>query len=336
MVVSGHTKDPAILLSEDVSLLAAFQGTLIVLMGVSKLEKICAALIEHGKSKDIPAALISSKEIKRSHTLLGTLATLPDLYLNNPLPAPAVLVIGKAAAFSFQTEKWIGSTCTPEFNKKIEQYLPGNYHLYSFMDCVQSSIPFSTEEQELLLDLDNTWLIFTSAKGVKTFIEQYLEKYDIRNLFPSKIACIGQGTAQTLLQYGIHPDFVGQNDSTKSMAKKLQILLDKEARVFTIREKNAGFELEEILAQNYTVQRFEVYALRYMAKKQETGNVLIFGSSRQIKEWFQSNHVWNRQCKPVCISKECAQLFSQYCDVPVYIAKDISAKGLAQIVLEIG
>jgi uroporphyrinogen-III synthase len=245
-------------------------------------------------------------------------------------------VIGKAAAFSFENEKWIGSTCTPEFNKKIEQYLPGNYHLYSCMDCTQTSIPFSKDQQELLLDLNNTWLIFTSAKGIKTFIEQYLQKHDIRNLFPCKIACIGQGTAQALFQYGLRADFIGINDTTKSMAHKLQAVLNQKDRIFTIREKNAGFQLEEILSQSQTVHRFEVYALDYKAKDTENNHVLIFGSSRQIKEWFQSNPVWNRKCKPICISAECAELFSNYCDVPVYVAKDISAKGLAQIVLEIG
>ena len=58
-------------------LLAKAADTLVIYMGVGRLEAICRQLMEHGRSPETPAALISWGTWECQETVTGTLATLP-------------------------------------------------------------------------------------------------------------------------------------------------------------------------------------------------------------------------------------------------------------------
>lgn len=72
----------------------AKQETLVLLMAVKKLPAICQALISAGKSAQTPAALLSWGTTDHQQVLCGTLGSLPSLVAQNPLPTPAIIVVG--------------------------------------------------------------------------------------------------------------------------------------------------------------------------------------------------------------------------------------------------
>jgi uroporphyrin-III C-methyltransferase len=78
--------------------MAARADTLVVLMGVARLDAICAALIEEGKPPTTPAAVIERATLPRQRTLRGTLATLPTLASEAGIATPAVTVVGAVVA----------------------------------------------------------------------------------------------------------------------------------------------------------------------------------------------------------------------------------------------
>jgi len=67
--------------------------TIIFLMGLHRLNKISKKLIEIGKPKDYPVAVISRGTTKDEKTVVGTLDTIWELAKD--LPTPALIVVGQ-------------------------------------------------------------------------------------------------------------------------------------------------------------------------------------------------------------------------------------------------
>lgn len=80
--------------------LAEVGHTLVILMGLSHLERICAQLIEGGRSPDTPAAAVQEAGTPRQRVVVGCLGDLPARVRDAGLRAPAVVVVGAVAALA--------------------------------------------------------------------------------------------------------------------------------------------------------------------------------------------------------------------------------------------
>ena len=92
-VVTGHTCKP-----DDADLdwaALAEAGTLVVLMGLRRLPRIAAALIEHGQSPDTPAAVVQAASTDDQEVVHATLETIGEH--TRHLSSPATVVIGEVA-----------------------------------------------------------------------------------------------------------------------------------------------------------------------------------------------------------------------------------------------
>ena len=93
-ILTGHedpTKpEPAL----DWKLLAQSRGTIVILMGVANLGKIAEALLENGKGKNTPVAIIERGLRKDRLVTTGTLATIAIKAKKTGVKPPAVIVIG--------------------------------------------------------------------------------------------------------------------------------------------------------------------------------------------------------------------------------------------------
>jgi len=92
--ITGHedpTKEDTAL---DWALLARFEGTIVILMGVSMLERNVRELIKHGKSIDTPVAVIERGTRPDQRVTIGTLADIVGLCKQRKVKAPAITVIG--------------------------------------------------------------------------------------------------------------------------------------------------------------------------------------------------------------------------------------------------
>lgn len=76
--------------------------TLVLLMAMKNIDAICQALLEAGRSPDTPALVVSWAGTRQQQLLHTTLAELPTALHQNPLPTPAIFLIGAAAALSKQ------------------------------------------------------------------------------------------------------------------------------------------------------------------------------------------------------------------------------------------
>ncbi len=97
-VITGHLrdgKDP-----HNWQLLAQLDGTLVILMGMSRLADICRQLMSHGRSADTPAAVVMNASHPDQRRVLATLGTLAEQSRLAGLGAPSLIVIGDVASLS--------------------------------------------------------------------------------------------------------------------------------------------------------------------------------------------------------------------------------------------
>jgi uroporphyrin-III C-methyltransferase/precorrin-2 dehydrogenase/sirohydrochlorin ferrochelatase len=86
-IASGHE-------GLDWGSLAAVEGTLVLLMGVSGLTVAARELVAHGKDANTPVAVVERGFAPDQRTTVGTLATITDLARERDVRPPAVVVIG--------------------------------------------------------------------------------------------------------------------------------------------------------------------------------------------------------------------------------------------------
>lgn len=91
-VVTGTTKDGVI--SGDVALAAKSKATVIILMGLGKLNEIVALFEAEGKG-ETPMAIIQNGTTPQEKRVFGTVATISNLVEKDPIGPPAILVIGE-------------------------------------------------------------------------------------------------------------------------------------------------------------------------------------------------------------------------------------------------
>ncbi|MFZ3058681.1 MAG: uroporphyrinogen-III C-methyltransferase [Candidatus Methanoperedens sp.] len=92
--ITGHEDPEKEDTALDWELLARFEGTLVILMGVSLLERNVKELVKHGKSVDTPVAVIERGTRPDQRVTIGTLADIVGLCKQRKVKAPAITVIG--------------------------------------------------------------------------------------------------------------------------------------------------------------------------------------------------------------------------------------------------
>lgn len=91
-VITGTTKNHK--LSSDVALAAKSNATIVILMGMGKLDEIVALFKNEGKSKK-PIAIIQNGTRKDEKIGVGTIGTIEEIVAQKQLSNPAIIIIGE-------------------------------------------------------------------------------------------------------------------------------------------------------------------------------------------------------------------------------------------------
>ncbi len=91
-VITGTTKSHK--LSQDVSLAAKSNATVVILMGMSKLSEIVSIFAAENK-QDIPVAIIQNGTTENEQFGFGTIQTIEQVVSDKNLSSPAIIVIGE-------------------------------------------------------------------------------------------------------------------------------------------------------------------------------------------------------------------------------------------------
>jgi len=91
-VITGTTKSHQI--SKDIALAAQSSATVVILMGMGKLNGIVQIFSSQGKS-DTAVAIIQNGTTTQENVGIGTIATIEDIVAKKGLSSPAIIVIGE-------------------------------------------------------------------------------------------------------------------------------------------------------------------------------------------------------------------------------------------------
>jgi uroporphyrinogen III methyltransferase/synthase len=224
-VFTGH-EDPTQPESDlDYESLVKTGGTLVMLMGVERLEKVVNALRAHGADPSTPAALVRWGTFGRQETITGDLTNIVDRAAG--FAPPAVAIFGKVVSYR-QKLNWFEKR--PLFGRRIvvtrtRRQAGALSTRLSLLGADVIELPTIRIEPpkdlmefgELVRDAyQYDWLIFTSPNGVNAFFDMFFRLYqDTRNIGNVRVAAIGSSTALRIKDYhltvDVQPDeFIGE------------------------------------------------------------------------------------------------------------------------------
>ena len=234
-VVTGHEDPNKSESSINWEKISTVVDTLIFLMGVENLPKITAKLIEHGRAKNTPAAVIRNGTKFSQQVLVSTLENISADVEKNKIKPPAILVVGEVVNLR-EKLKWFENKIL--FGKKIVvtrtrtqasklmrqlENLGAEVIEFPTIKIVPPSDNFKSLDAAISNIKNFDWIIFTSANGVEKFFERLkLFKLDARALSNAKIAVIGSATAEKLSHFGIIPDLIPAEFRAESLVDALK------------------------------------------------------------------------------------------------------------------
>lgn len=251
-VITGHKRgNKEVLPDLDFKKLADINTTLVVLMGLSNLEKLIQKLTQNNLPANTPAAVISWATYNRQKTIIGNLSNIVKKVKSAKFSPPTIIVIGKVVNLKKDLE-WFEKR--PLYGKKIvvtRTRKQASVLSEKLESLGADTIEFPTIEIKELANTDKTkiifnnfskfeYIIFTSQNAVEIFGKK-LASYnkDARALTNSKICAIGSETASALKKLDIIADIVPKefiaegilNELPKDLSSKNILLMRaKEAR----------------------------------------------------------------------------------------------------------
>jgi uroporphyrinogen III methyltransferase/synthase len=206
--------------------------TLVIFMGLTTFGEIAREIVARGRPPETPAMAVRWATRPDQQALVGTLASLPGLIEQKGLKPPATIIVGEVVRLR-QKLDWFERL--PLFGQRIvvtraqEQAGSLASQLRALgADAVElPSIEIRPAEDYAALDaaIANLgaydWLIFTSANGVRFFLERLdRSRHDLRSL-RGRLAAIGPATKAALEQLHLKVDRMGQEFVAESLLDAL-------------------------------------------------------------------------------------------------------------------
>jgi uroporphyrinogen III methyltransferase / synthase len=308
--VTGH-EDPAKFgvggtdSSLDWAALAGFPGTLVVYMGVRRLEAIAGELMAGGRSGDEPAAVIQRGTLPDQRVVTGTLETIAGVAAAAGVRAPAISVFGPVAALRselawFESRPLSGRTIAVTRARAQASGLASR--LRNLGAAVIEAPAIRIQEIEgPAPDLARYDLVcLTSPNGVRLLFERlYRAGQDARafgaagNATPTRIAAIGPGTAAALREHGLTADVVPERFVAEGLVEALGGL--PVSRALIARAAQARDVLPDALrargAEVDVLDLYETVAEPMSERQRETvagADYVTFTSSSTVRFFFAS------------------------------------------------
>ncbi len=207
------------------------QATLVIYMGVERLESICRCLMEAGASGDCPVALIQWGTLPRQRTVSGTLTTIAGRVREAGLQAPAIIVVGAVAA-KRDTLRWFDTR--PLFGRRIAvtRTRAQAGRLSELLSEAGADVveiptiriePIPWEPGAWARPARPDWIAFTSPNAVQIFFHGLWNETDSRALAGIQLAAVGSGTARELERFHLRADFIPAMSTGERLAEELPV-----------------------------------------------------------------------------------------------------------------
>ena len=342
-IVTAHTALSPDGLPAQLDKLAALEGTLVFLMGLSQLPRLVRGLLEAGKSPSTPAAVISGGNAPHPATVRGPLCRIDQLAQD--VRPPAIILVGPVAGLELTSTPAgplagvrVGITGTAAVAQPLERSLSalGAKPVPVGRTLLTPLCP----DLSLLRDGKPRWLIFTSANGVALFFRRLREQeVDLRCLWSCRFAVIGGATGAALARQGFRADLCPQEYTSRGLGLALLEQAKPEEELLLLRSAQGSPVLPALLRQGgFTFQEISLYELRpdpALCPPDLDGlDYLTFASSSGVEGYFRQYGALPAGVKCVCIGTVTAQALVDRGGPSPLIPAETSVQGMVQVILE--
>jgi uroporphyrinogen III methyltransferase / synthase len=195
--------------------------TLVIFMGLSQFDEISARIIEGGRPAQTPAMAVRWGTRPDQEVVTGTLETLPRLIHERALKPPATIIVGDVVLLR---DKLSWYEKLPLFGQRIvvtrarEQASTLTDLLHNLGAEVIELPTIQIQPAEDYAPLDNAianlatydWLIFTSANGVRFFLDRLDAGASDLRAIRGRICAIGPATREALERFHIKVDVMAE------------------------------------------------------------------------------------------------------------------------------
>ena len=254
-IITGHARAGAEL-HIDFEALRRTGGTLVFLMSVSSLPRICRGLLDAGMAPDMPAAVIEKGTCPGQRKLVSTLEKLPSEAEKAGVKSPAIIVVGKVCALSSRFDwfdglpmkgKTVVVTRPEDRSGTLTQRLRELGAEAVDYPCIRTVAREENPELEEAIGNLSRYrcLVFTSPAGPEIFFRRLRAAgRDARALSGLTLAAIGPKTAKALEKHGVTADLVPETYDSDHLAKALETV---EGPVLLCRASRGSTALPEML-----------------------------------------------------------------------------------------
>ncbi|MDQ3414311.1 MAG: uroporphyrinogen-III C-methyltransferase [Verrucomicrobiota bacterium] len=213
--------------------LARVSGTLVLYMGVGRMEANFQRLIDAGRPPETPAAVIQSGTRPRQRTVVGTLATLPCLAVEAKIGTPALVVVGEVVSLRKQLA-WFDRR--PLFGRRVVvtraraqasdfsgalEALGAEVIQFPAIRITDPGDPTPLLKAAAAAERYQ-WVVFTSVNGVTRFWDAlHSAGRDTRALGGVRVCAIGPATGDALRARGVVPELVPERYVAESVLEAL-------------------------------------------------------------------------------------------------------------------
>ena len=258
-LVTGH-EDPTKPETLDYPALAAFPGTLVLYMGVGRLDEIAERLIAAGRSPSEPAAVVERGTLPRQRTVSAPLAAIAERVREAEVRPPAITVVGSVARLRdelawLERRPLFGSTVAVTRARAQASALSARLRGLG-ADVVEAPairiVPRPPEDGELARAvgrIDEYALVcLMSPNGAELLLDALARAgRDARALAGATVAAIGPGTARALAARGIRADVVPERSIAEALVEALAGVAVEGRRVLVARAAEARDVLPDAL-----------------------------------------------------------------------------------------
>jgi uroporphyrinogen III methyltransferase/synthase len=277
--VTGHELPSKPGQSLDWKALAAFPGTLVIYMGVSRLPLIVAELLKFGRSPGEPSLLVERASTGEMRSVRAPLAELDAARRHAGLEAPGLIMIGPTVALR-REPSWFEAK--PLFGIRVLVTRP-RHQAREFMNLLESlgAVPIVLPALRIADPADPAaidaaigrlddgmydWIAFTSANAVHGFKKRLNALgRDVRVIGRTRIASVGTKTTLALKALSLTPDLEPEHFSGRALAEALaqvapgQRILVPQANVgkATIASRLSGIATVDVVAAYDQIEAVE-------------------------------------------------------------------------------
>lgn len=241
--VTGH-EDPQKSPAVDWKHLAAFQGTIVIYMGLGRWRELARALIQYGKSPSTRCAIVEWAGSNRQGVTEGLLGDMANQ--ESQRSTPAVILIGDVVGLRdslawHERRPLFGRTVLllrpadqcEDIARRLEQL--GAWVLCQPTMTIEPPADWSRVDSAIHHLRDYDWLVFSSTNGVSGFLDRMWRLgFDARQLGPVRLAAIGPATAKELERRQLRADLVPAAFRAEDLVQELSPLA-KDSRVLLVR-----------------------------------------------------------------------------------------------------